>query len=55
MYSYSVAIRTLGTSGDKFVRELTSIAKQTILPDKVVVYIAEGYERPCFQIGKEDI
>lgn len=51
--TYSVAIRTLGTSGEKFIRELSSIASQTILPEKVVVYIAEGYPRPEFQIGKE--
>lgn len=51
---YSVAIRTLGTSGDKFVRELKSIYNQTILPDKVVVYIAEGYPRPSSQIGNEE-
>lgn len=51
---YSVAIRTLGTSGDKFVRELRSIYNQTILPDKVVVYIAEGYSRPSVQIGNEE-
>lgn len=52
--SYSVAIRTLGTSGEKLVRELTSINKQTIQPDRVVIYIAEGYDRPVFQIGKEE-
>lgn len=52
--SYSIAIRTLGTSGDKLVRELTSISNQTITPDKVIIYIAEGYERPSFQIGKEE-
>lgn len=52
--SYSIAIRTLGTSGDKFVRELDSISKQTIQPDKVLIYIAEGYDRPSFQIGKEE-
>ena len=51
---YSVAIRTLGTSGDKFIRELRSIYNQTILPDKVVVYIAEGYSRPSAQIGNEE-
>ena len=52
--TYSIAIRTLGTSGEKFVRELTSIANQTIQPDKVVIYIAEGYSRPEFQLGKEE-
>lgn len=51
--SYSIAIRTLGTSGDKFVRELNSIAAQTIKPDKVIIYIAEGYKRPEYSIGIE--
>lgn len=51
---YSIAIRTLGTSGDKFVAELESIKRQTVQPDKVVVYIAEGYERPEYTIGKEE-
>lgn len=52
--SYSVAIRTLGTSGDKLFRELSSLSSQTIIPDKVLIYIAEGYERPSFQIGNEE-
>lgn len=52
--SYSVAIRTLGTSGEKYVRELASIKEQTIQPDRVIVYIAEGFARPSFQIGKEE-
>ena len=52
--TYSVAIRTLGTAGDKFRQELESIKNQTIQPDKVIVYIAEGYPRPDFQIGKEE-
>ena len=51
---YSVAIRTLGTSGDKFIAELESIKRQTIQPEKVIVYIAEGYERPPYTIGKEE-
>jgi GT2 family glycosyltransferase len=51
---YSVAIRTLGTSGEMFVRELESIKRQTVQPEKVVVYIAEGYNRPDFTIGKEE-
>lgn len=33
--------------------ELESIKSQTVLPDKVIVYIAEGYDRPNFQVGKE--
>ena len=52
--AYSIAIRTLGTAGDKFRRELESIATQTIQPDKVVVYIAEGYPRPDYTIGREE-
>ena len=52
---YSVAIRTLGTSGEKFVRELESIKRQTLQPEKVVIYIAEGYNRPEYTIGKEEI
>ncbi len=51
---YSIAIRTLGTSGEKFVRELESIKQQTVQPEKVVIYIAEGYPRPEYTIGKEE-
>ena len=51
---YSIAIRTLGTSGEKFVRELESIKRQTIQPEKVIVYIAEGYKRPDYTIGREE-
>lgn len=54
MTKYSIAIRTLGTSGEKFVRELESIKRQTVQPEKVVIYIAEGYDRPDFTIGKEE-
>lgn len=50
---YSIAIRTLGTSGEKFVRELESIKRQTVQPEKVLIYIAEGYKRPDYTIGKE--
>lgn len=52
--NYSIAIRTLGTSGEKFVRELESIKRQTIQPEKVIIYIAEGYNRPDYTIGKEE-
>lgn len=51
---YSIAIRTLGKSGEKFVAELESIKRQTIQPEKVVIYIAEGYQRPDYTIGKEE-
>ena len=39
--SYSIAIRTLGTAGEKFRQELASIKAQTRQPDRVLVYIAE--------------
>ncbi len=52
--SYSIAIRTLGTSGEKFERELKSIKQQTIKPEKVVVYIAKGYKKPNFSINIEE-
>ena len=52
--SYSIAIRTLGTSGEKFRSELESICTQTVQPERVLVYIAEGYTRPDFTVGKEE-
>ncbi len=33
---------------------MCSIVQQTIQPERVMVYIAEGYERPNFTIGKEE-
>lgn len=52
--TYSIAIRTLGTSGEKFVEELNSILLQTVQPEKIIVYIAEGYTKPTYTIGKEE-
>ena len=52
--SYSIAIRTLGTAGDKFRMELESICAQTVQPERVLVYIAEGYERSDFTVGQEE-
>ncbi len=54
MLTYSIAIRTLGLGGDNYRRELESIARQTVQPDRIVVYIAEGYERPPFTVGREE-
>lgn len=42
--SYSVAIRTLGTAGDKYAAEIRSIYRQTVRPEGVYVYIPYGYE-----------
>lgn len=54
MKSYSIAIRTLGLTGDIFRKELESIARQTVQPEKVIVYIAEGYVVPDYRVGKEE-
>lgn len=51
--NYSVAIRTLGTNVEVLKHELESVVCQTLPPEKVIIYIAKGYERPDFQIGKE--
>lgn len=51
---YSIAIRTLGKGGEKYKRELESIQQQTIPPEKVVVYIAQGYALPDFRIDREE-
>jgi len=51
---YSIAIRTLATNVEVLKLELESIARQTELPDKVVIYIAEGYEKPCFRVWEEE-
>lgn len=50
---YSVAIRTLGTAGEKYQRLLESLERQTVPPEQIVVYIAEGYPVPEETIGKE--
>ena len=52
--TYSIAIRTLGTGGEKYRILLESITTQTLVPERVVVYIAEGYDIPNYRIGKEE-
>ena len=54
MLTYSIAIRTLGTSGEVFREELLSITRQSIQPERVLIYIAEGYSRPDYTIGREE-
>ena len=44
--TYSVAIRTLGQSGEKFRRTIESLLSQTVRPSGIYVYIAEGYALP---------
>ncbi len=53
IYTYSVAIRTLGLAGHKYQVLLDSLKEQTIKPEKIVVYIAKGYQLPMESIGTE--
>lgn len=50
---YTAVIRTLGTAGEKYQRELDSLMAQTYPPDEVIVYIAEGNPLPKETCGKE--
>lgn len=52
-FSYSVAIRTLGTAGAKYLATLKSLYSQTIKPETIIVYIAEGYGLPKETVGIE--
>lgn len=51
--AYSAVIRTLGRAGNKYQQLLDSLAAQTIKPQNVLVYIAEGYPLPQETIGTE--
>ncbi len=53
-FSYSVAIRTLGKAGEKYQRLLDSLLLQECKPDKIIVYIADGYDTPKETIGIEE-
>lgn len=44
--TYSVAIRTLGKSGTAYNTLIHCLKNQTIPPQKIVVYLAEGYTPP---------
>lgn len=50
--SYSVAIRTLGTSGEKYVKVINSIKRQNIKPEKIVVVLPKGFEAPQYRIDE---
>ena len=51
--SYSVLIRTLGTSGEKYLETLRSCERQILQPDEILVYIPYNYQLPNESIGKE--
>lgn len=45
--NYSVAIRTLGKAGVAYETLIHCLKRQTIVPQKIVVYLAEGYAAPA--------
>ena len=51
--SYTVAILTLGKS-PQLKTELEEIYAQSIKPERVIIFIAEGYEKPDFRIADEE-
>lgn len=53
-FSYSVVIRTLGNTGEKYQRLLQSIEKQSVKPEEIIVAIPEGYDLD-FCLGYERI
>ena len=52
-FRYTVVIRTLGSAGEKYQKLLDSLAAQSIKPEAILVYIAEGYPLPKETIGIE--
>ena len=53
-FEYTVAIRTVGKAGDKYKKELESLHAQTVKPKRILIFLAEGFERPNFQVGYEE-
>lgn len=53
-FSYSVAIRTVGKGGDKYIKELESLHAQTIRPAHIYVFLAHGFTRPSVHVGMEE-
>ena len=53
-FEYSVAIRTVGKAGDKYIKELESLHQQTVKPKHIYIHLAEGFERPKEQVGIEE-
>ena len=50
---YTAVIRTLGTAGEKYQKLLDSLVSQTLPPEEILVYIAEGYKIPSETVGTE--
>lgn len=50
---YTAVIRTLGKAGEKYQKLLDSLVSQTVKPNQIIVYIAEGYAIPKETVGIE--
>lgn len=50
---YTVVIRTLGKAGSYYQSTLNSVIAQTVPPEEILIYIAEGYTIPKETIGIE--
>ena len=51
---FSIAIRTLGKAGRKYEKLLRSIRRSRVQPQKILIVIPEGYEKPKTQLGNEE-
>ena len=54
MFNYSIVIRTLGNTGEKYLLMLRAIERQTVKPMEILVVIPEGYTLD-HQLGNERI
>lgn len=54
IFDYTVVIRTLGKACDKYQYLLESLRSQSVKPQKIIVYIAEGYDIPKETVGIEE-
>ena len=54
MFNYSIVIRTLGNTGEKYRQMLQAIEHQTVKPMEILVVIPEGYTLD-HQLGNERI
>ena len=50
---YTAVIRTLGKAGVKYQALLDSLCAQTIQPEAIIVYLADGYPIPKETCGRE--
>lgn len=52
---YTAVIRTLGTAGEKFEREVRSLLRQSAAPKQILAYIPHGYDLPAPFEGSEAV